>query len=788
MFSHVQQSNSSQHITTDNVSTPTLGRINGHTVSALPARHSNDDTASQWQQLRDDASHNTLPLAKLTLSTNDVTVKNMDAELNNWIANIPHAKGEALINRYFTFLEKCLVAAGFEEIDEKLWRLLETQSEDDLRLLLDKVKTPPKEITYGGKGAHKYFVEALETLIQTKVKANIELQVNDFIDTLNTRSTDDIICDYQSLMAKCAQSDKGITTKEVAEQLIQGLVKQPLPLLDKIQVALTHVALTQMNDAQSFVAIVDKAHSERETLEREFNARLTACFTPCVKTSLSELWLDFQHVFCLADDNSELKKQALFQRLNDTLRPIEPKAALRLASQIRKLDMSQFTDKQQEAFAAIKHQVFINGFTHSQQVINVVKELNQNAAQQSQVQSGLTQLPTLLKGMNGVGLTNIEQDLQQILTLVLQASPITQPELKRMQTYLTELIAQPSMKDTAPLQALLSGIELKLTEYSVPVKKLTLAINQQLTQLPAHFTGDLADTLAQLKQLASNIDVLKKIVPEPQLDLSLSQALKTAISQLTQAKAEQLSANLYREKVSTTASSEYKEYLTVLFNAVSQQEQQLRLNAAVSAANVLPLDLDRNMDEHTRYKFNAHVAPGHRLVSTRRPKEDAVEYAQLMKNLGVSVLISVAEKASAQLTSELTRHGIAHVNQSKLHIQDFFKEGSLPKQQLSLIVETIKEYENKGQHVAIHCGGGDGRSGLVKAAYVLSQLPAPTKQPALTSFIDTHYNHEDVITASSEAVSNAIIRVRAQGHEKALERPEDVKALEDYYTSRIVKG
>jgi len=86
--------------------------------------------------------------------------------------------------------------------------------------------------------------------------------------------------------------------------------------------------------------------------------------------------------------------------------------------------------------------------------------------------------------------------------------------------------------------------------------------------------------------------------------------------------------------------------------------------------------------------------------------------------------------------------------------------------------------------VAIHCGAGDGRSGTVKSAYVLDKIITDLRQKdelsnTLTN-IDTHYNqHEN--TTVIESVSDAITTVRNEGHREAVERSEDVYALQAFY-------
>lgn len=196
------------------------------------------------------------------------------------------------------------------------------------------------------------------------------------------------------------------------------------------------------------------------------------------------------------------------------------------------------------------------------------------------------------------------------------------------------------------------------------------------------------------------------------------------------------------------------------------------------------IDLDKTVKKTTQETFNTHVAPGGTLMSTCRPAGDLQEYARMLKNTGVSVLISLDHKAPNAITTELNKLGIEHINEETFYIEDFFGNGELPRNKLKNITNLIKGYESEGKKVAIHCGAGDGRSGMVKSAYLLSKLPQLNGIPSNNTFTDTHYDSTDYTKAAKE-VHDAINEVRNHGHKNAVERPEDVYALQSFYASLL---
>ncbi|WP_299004198.1 dual specificity protein phosphatase family protein [uncultured Shewanella sp.] len=210
------------------------------------------------------------------------------------------------------------------------------------------------------------------------------------------------------------------------------------------------------------------------------------------------------------------------------------------------------------------------------------------------------------------------------------------------------------------------------------------------------------------------------------------------------------------------------------FSSIIEAYEQAQIKTA------LPIQII-DKDE---YQFNAHVAPGGCLMSTSKPNGDLSAYASMLKSYDVGVLISIDAFAPEGLTAELNIKGIEHINEATYFIEDFFSQGALPKNKLSDIVDKIREYESQGQNVAIHCGAGDGRSGTVKSAYMLDKIVTEHSQSNNLSneqgTVNTHYYQTD-ITQVAKSVSDAVLAVRSEGHHRAVERPEDVYALQDMY-------
>ncbi|WP_299494863.1 dual specificity protein phosphatase family protein [uncultured Shewanella sp.] len=206
-------------------------------------------------------------------------------------------------------------------------------------------------------------------------------------------------------------------------------------------------------------------------------------------------------------------------------------------------------------------------------------------------------------------------------------------------------------------------------------------------------------------------------------------------------------------------------------------------DSELSLPDILPLT--ENETTKVEDRFNLHTLPEGTLMSTKRPSGDLESYATMLQSHGANVLLSIDDTQPKDIKAILAQKNISHVNEKAFHIEDFFDKGELPKNKLMDIVTQINELESKGQKVAIHCGAGDGRSGTVKSAYLLEKmLMEQIDKNTLTNetaTIETHYDGNT--TTVNKAVVDCILKVRSDGHEAAVERTEDVLALQDMYTS-----
>ncbi|MCL1126584.1 dual specificity protein phosphatase family protein [Shewanella surugensis] len=213
---------------------------------------------------------------------------------------------------------------------------------------------------------------------------------------------------------------------------------------------------------------------------------------------------------------------------------------------------------------------------------------------------------------------------------------------------------------------------------------------------------------------------------------------------------------------------------SVVFNLKAAMDQ-------LDPTNISIIELDNKLSQMTA--FNAHMAPGDMLMSTKRPSGNIEQYAQFLKEQEIGTLISIGANESKTLPATLAKSGINHINDTQFHIDDFLGDGELPASKLKDITDKINALEEQGIKVAIHCGAGDGRSGVVKSAYVLSKQMSNLAS-TVTDTINTHYHGTKTLTVS-KVVCDAVRSVRAQGHELAVERPEDVNALQTFYLSLV---
>jgi atypical dual specificity phosphatase len=104
-----------------------------------------------------------------------------------------------------------------------------------------------------------------------------------------------------------------------------------------------------------------------------------------------------------------------------------------------------------------------------------------------------------------------------------------------------------------------------------------------------------------------------------------------------------------------------------------------------------------------------------RLLGCAYPKSDAALAA--LQDQGIGLLINLHERAHAD--TRLRAHGLSSEH---LPIRDFSAPSS---EQLHCAIAAIDEAVGQGQRVAVHCGGGLGRTGTVLACYLVHQGTPP---------------------------------------------------------------
>lgn len=187
---------------------------------------------------------------------------------------------------------------------------------------------------------------------------------------------------------------------------------------------------------------------------------------------------------------------------------------------------------------------------------------------------------------------------------------------------------------------------------------------------------------------------------------------------------------------------------------------------------------------------NYHFFEDINLVTMHRPyptekvsSEEIISAAAELKEASPIEILIGLDLTSENLhsyKSALADEGIDYITKEKYEIKDFFEEGDLSTEQIDLTVNEILTLQESAI-VGVHCGAGNGRSGIIASALAINKLYATNEVSNFdathplggTMFGNTDTYQVDIVTASAVG----IIR---KTNPQAVERNEDVSALYDY--------
>ncbi len=187
---------------------------------------------------------------------------------------------------------------------------------------------------------------------------------------------------------------------------------------------------------------------------------------------------------------------------------------------------------------------------------------------------------------------------------------------------------------------------------------------------------------------------------------------------------------------------------------------------------------------------NYHFFEDINLVTMHRPypkekvsSEEIISAAAELKEVSpIDTLISLdlTSENLQSYQSALADEGIDYITKEKYEIKDFFEEGDLSTEQIDLTVNKILTLQESAI-VGVHCGAGNGRSGIIASALAINKLYATNEVSSFdathslggTMHLKTDTYQVDIVTASAVGIIRKI-------NPKAVERDEDVSVLYDY--------
>ncbi len=182
-----------------------------------------------------------------------------------------------------------------------------------------------------------------------------------------------------------------------------------------------------------------------------------------------------------------------------------------------------------------------------------------------------------------------------------------------------------------------------------------------------------------------------------------------------------------------------------------------------------------------------------------------LDFSDTLQSENVKVLVSLDDSMHGKpvlmnnLRQELARNNIILVSDPQYFINDFFSMGWSGKvvssqykppgaDQIKRTVDLINHYKQlyPNSLIAVHCGAGDGRSGMIKSAVAMEDLykkPRSVYQNDRKSSrfkVRTQYEQRPPeFQPAYRLVQDGIAEIR-KSHGGAVERSEDVEALNEY--------
>lgn len=192
---------------------------------------------------------------------------------------------------------------------------------------------------------------------------------------------------------------------------------------------------------------------------------------------------------------------------------------------------------------------------------------------------------------------------------------------------------------------------------------------------------------------------------------------------------------------------------------------------------------------------NINVNPESRVASMGRPNKnyknggEMDRFVKEVKKAGITSLFALddgmAKSGGDALKMKFSQSGINYISERNTWIKDFFKysDGTQPtSKHIDGIVNLMRNAANGNDGiVAVHCALGDGRSGLVKAAFIMKNafISGGSVQLGEKSFsVSPSIKNQNPVM--SYKLAHDIIQEIRIIHKKAVERPDDIAVLNEY--------